>query len=216
MSDRRSYRQYCGLAKALDVVGERWTLLIVRNLLIGPQRYSDLLARLPGITTNLLAKRLRSLVDAGVLEKQTLPAPAASTVYALTERGWALEPAVHALGSWGMAQMGPPARDDRFDIGWAMVSFKRLYKGGHTQTVELTVDERVFCLHMSPGYLDVREQVGPPGVLRVRAQRQPLVLVLRAAMEVETALESGALAYEGADEAFADFIRAFRTWDIRP
>ena len=58
MTDRRSYRQYCGLAKALDVVGERWTLLIIRNLLIGPQRYSDLLARLPGITTNLLAKRL--------------------------------------------------------------------------------------------------------------------------------------------------------------
>lgn len=216
MVDRRSYRQYCGLAKALDIVGERWTLLVIRNLLIGPQRYSDLLAHLPGITTNLLAKRLKNLGDAGIIEKQTLPPPAGSSVYALTARGWALEPAIHALGSWGMAHMGPPASDDHIDIGWAMVSFKRLYRGGEDQLVEVAVDGRVFCLHLGPDYLDVREQPGPPGVLRIEAERQALVLVLRGAMPARQALESGAMRYQGPDAAFARFMGSFRSADTRP
>lgn len=216
MTDRRSYRQYCGLAKALDVIGERWTLLVIRNLLIGPQRYSDLLAHLPGITTNLLAKRLKDLVDAGILEKRTLPPPAASSVYALTARGWALEPAIHALGSWGMAQMGPPASTDHIDIGWAMVSFKRLYRGGDDQIVEVSVDGRVFCLHLRPDYLDVREQTGPPGVLRVWAQRQALVMVLRGAVPAHEAIDSGAMGYEGSAAAFERFICSFRSGDTRP
>src|SRR6187549_2526493 len=90
----RSYHQFCGLARALDVVGERWTLLLVRNLLLGPRRYGDLLEELPGITTNLLAKRLRALCEHGLVEKTALPPPAAIPVYALTEAGAALEPAI--------------------------------------------------------------------------------------------------------------------------
>src|SRR5690349_12744259 len=89
--ERRSYQQFCGVARALDVVGERWTLLIVRNLLLGPRRYGDLLAELPGLTTNLLAKRLREMELVGLVEKRELPPPAASTVYALTADGAALE-----------------------------------------------------------------------------------------------------------------------------
>ncbi|MBC7173009.1 MAG: helix-turn-helix transcriptional regulator, partial [Polyangiaceae bacterium] len=75
MAERRSYHQYCGLARALDLVGERWTLLIVRDLLLGPRRYSDLLRGLPGVTTNLLAKRLRELQGAGILERNVTPGP---------------------------------------------------------------------------------------------------------------------------------------------
>src|SRR3954467_4433726 len=98
--DRRTYNQYCGLAKALDVVGERWTLLIVRNLLLGPLRYSDLLRGLPGITTNLLAKRLREMEELDLIERVSGPVPDAGHAYRLTALGAALEPAVHALGSW--------------------------------------------------------------------------------------------------------------------
>src|SRR5215211_7019577 len=134
---RRSYAQYCGLAKALDVVGERWTLLIVRNLLLGPLRYSDLLRGLPGITTNLLAKRLREMEAAGLLERvRTASAGDASgQAYRLTPLGLALEPAIHALGRWGWGRMqGGPAARDRGDVEWLFVALRRRYKGGDALT----------------------------------------------------------------------------------
>src|SRR3712207_3261653 len=98
----RSYDQFCGLAKALDVLGERWTLLVVRELLLGPKRYSDLLEGLPGIGTNLLAARLKALEASGLVGRRRLPPPAASNVYELTERGRALEPAIFELIRWGL------------------------------------------------------------------------------------------------------------------
>src|SRR5437660_7820998 len=98
--NRRSYKQFCGLAKALDVVGERWTLRIVRNLLLGPLRYSDLLRGLPGITTNLLAKRLREMEEFGLIEKTRGTTTDGAHAYGLTTLGAGLEPAIHALGHW--------------------------------------------------------------------------------------------------------------------
>src|SRR3954447_24107788 len=97
MPKRRSYKQFCGVARALDVVGERWTLLIVRNLLLGPRRYSDLLRELPGITTNLLAKRLKEMEALGILAKVTGGSPHYGEAYALSSLGEALEPAVMEL-----------------------------------------------------------------------------------------------------------------------
>src|SRR3954452_20364550 len=109
---KRSYKQFCGLAKALDIVGERWTLLVVRNLLLGPQRYSDLLRELPGITTNLLAKRLQEMEARGVIEKTAGPPTGPAQAYRLTSLGLALEPAIHALGRWGFRQMHAPGRSE--------------------------------------------------------------------------------------------------------
>src|SRR5262245_50097161 len=100
-TERRSYDQWCAVARSLDIVGERWTMLIVRDLLIGPKRYKDILAGLPGIGTNLLARRLRELEARGVVERSVLPSPANATVYGLTAKGAALEPVVLALGRWG-------------------------------------------------------------------------------------------------------------------
>src|SRR5437899_5418279 len=115
----RSYRQYCAVAKALDVVGDRWNLLIVRELLIrGACRYTDLLNGLPGIATNLLADRLRELEQAGVVEREEAPPPIATTLFRLTERGRALEPVVYALGQWGTPFMVEPAGDDAFRGHW--------------------------------------------------------------------------------------------------
>src|SRR5207249_7630269 len=93
---KRSYKQFCPLARSLDILGERWTLLIVRNLLVGPQRYTDLLEGLPGIGTNLLSARLKDLETEGIVARRTLPPPAASIVYELTELGWGLEDPVIA------------------------------------------------------------------------------------------------------------------------
>jgi DNA-binding HxlR family transcriptional regulator len=105
----RSYGQYCGLAKALDTIGDRWSLLIVRELLLrGACRYTDLREGLPGIATNLLADRLRELERAGVIEREDAPPPVATTLFRLTDLGQELRPAVHALAFWG----GPLLDDD--------------------------------------------------------------------------------------------------------
>jgi DNA-binding HxlR family transcriptional regulator len=138
---RRSYHEYCGLAKALDLIGERWTLLIVRNLLLGPLRYSDLLRGLPGITTNLLAKRLSELEKAGLLERIKAAPVAAGRTYRLTAIGAALEPTVHALGRWGWQWMGRPATGDHRSLEWLLVALRRRYRGGLDLMVELVADQ---------------------------------------------------------------------------
>jgi DNA-binding HxlR family transcriptional regulator len=109
VSTPRSYDQYCPLAAALDLLGERWTLLIVRELLGGPRRYSDLRVALPGIATNLLSDRLRLLTAEGLAEPVELPPPVARTLYRLTDAGWArLPPVIRALAGFGLGQLPPP------------------------------------------------------------------------------------------------------------
>src|ERR1700736_2142028 len=115
----RSYKQYCAMAKALDVIGERWTLLIVRELLLqGPCRYTDLRNGLPGIATNLLADRLRELEAAGILAREHAGPPIATTLFGLTPRGEELKDALYALGLWGIPLMaeGPAAGDGFRDL----------------------------------------------------------------------------------------------------
>src|SRR3569623_3393230 len=97
----RSYAQYCGLAQALDVVGERWTLLVVRELLLGPRRFGDLMTGLPGISTDLLTARLRSLEAVGAVRRRRLPPPASVQVYELTEFGQGLRKVLSGLAAWG-------------------------------------------------------------------------------------------------------------------
>ncbi len=115
----RSYGQSCALAKALDVVGDRWTLLIVRELLIrGACRYTDLQNGLPGIATNLLGDRLRELEQAGIVRREDAPPPIAATLFRLTPRGEALEPVLRELGRWGAPLLAAPARGDAFRSHW--------------------------------------------------------------------------------------------------
>lgn len=123
----RSYGQFCGLAKGLDIVGDRWTLLIVRELLIrGHARYTDLRSGLPGIPTNLLADRLRELEAAEVLRREVSVGPGSVPVYALTPRGEALEPVIAALGRWSAPLLRVPAKRDVFLPHWLVLP-ARLY-----------------------------------------------------------------------------------------
>jgi DNA-binding HxlR family transcriptional regulator len=115
---RKGYDQYCPVAHALDLVGERWSLLIVRELMRGPKRYTDLAEHLPGIGTNILAARLRDLEACGLIAKRTLPPPAASRVYELTEYGRGLRTVIRELALWGARSVGPPAADDELFPGW--------------------------------------------------------------------------------------------------
>ncbi len=132
----RSYRQYCGLARGLDVIGDRWVLLIVRELLPGPRRYTELVGGLPGIATNLLAERLRSMEDNGLLVKGD------DDRYALTERGEGLREVVHAIGRWAYPLMGQMAPDETFRGHWIAHPIGELFPGKDDTRPELTIEVR--------------------------------------------------------------------------
>jgi DNA-binding HxlR family transcriptional regulator len=114
----KRYDQYCPMAHALDLIGDRWTMLIVRELMRGPGRYTDLVDGLPGIGTNVLAARLRDLESHGIVTRTTLPPPAASRVYELTEYGRELRPAMRELALWGARSLGPPSAGPQLFEGW--------------------------------------------------------------------------------------------------
>src|ERR671933_393953 len=118
MNRARRYKQYCALARTLDVVGDRWTLLIVRELAPGPRRFTDLLDGLPGVSRNLLTRRLRALEAAGIIARQELPPPAARQVYELTEDGRDLAVAMAPLIAWGARRLGDRKQRERFRPQW--------------------------------------------------------------------------------------------------
>jgi DNA-binding HxlR family transcriptional regulator len=163
---RRSYDQYCGLARALDVLGERWTLLIVRNLVLGPQRYSELLRGLPGITTNLLAKRLQEMEAEGLIERGGGASDA--TAYRLTDVGRSLEPAIHALGRWGWQRMGKPKARDRRSIEWLLVALRRRYQGGLDLAVEIDADGAPYHIVLRGDRAEIGRGGAPAPDLRLR------------------------------------------------
>jgi len=168
---RRSYDQYCGLARSLDVVGERWTLLVVRNLLLGPQRYSDLLRGLPGITTNLLAKRLKEMEVHGLIERAERDA---SSAYRLTETGRALEPAIHALGRWGWDRLGKPRAGDRRNIDWLLVALRRRYRGGVTVTATFEADGAPYHIVLRDARAEIGRGAAPASDVRVIGKGQDI------------------------------------------
>ncbi len=114
----KRYDEYCPVAHALGLVGERWALLVVLELMRGPKRYTDLAENLRGIGTNILASRLRDLEAGGVVAKRTLPPPAASKVYELTDYGRELRPVIRELALWGARTLGPPTHEDELFPGW--------------------------------------------------------------------------------------------------
>ena len=203
--ERRSYQQFCGVARALDVVGERWTLLIVRNLLLGPRRYSDLLAELPGITTNLLAKRLRELEAGGLVARREA---AGVATYELTDRGAALEPVIIELGRWGWALMDEPRPGDRVDLALGLISLKRRYAGGAKLTVRLQAGARAFTLRMTPEALVVRDRAPDSPDLTIAGAEPALRALLVQRQDAAALRASGAVSVEGAARDWTRFVAA--------
>lgn len=191
----RSYRQYCAVAKALDVVGDRWTLLIVRELLLREGlRYTDLLAGLPGIATNLLADRLRQLEATGVVAQADAPPPIATTLYHLTARGRALRPVLKALGGWGGPLIADAPEDDAFRGHWlalpaesllasrlpAGITLELRAEGGTPVTVA-AVDGEV---HAHPGAAEQADLV-------VSGPHRAIVGVLAGRLDSDAAMAAG-------------------------
>jgi DNA-binding HxlR family transcriptional regulator/putative sterol carrier protein len=183
----KRYDQYCPMAHALSLVGERWALLIVRELLHGPKRYTDLAEGLPGIGTNILAGRLRDLEQHGIVQKRTLPPPAASTVYELTDYGAGLEEVLYALARWGARSLGPPGPEDELYPEWGLNAFAALFDPeaarGLSETYVLKIDDDVFTARLRDGRLEA--SVG-------RAEDADVVVELD--MDTFFALTSGELA----------------------
>ncbi len=156
MSARKSYNQNCPIATGLDILGERWTLLILRELLGGPRRYSDLRAELPGIATNLLAERLKELQDAGLVDRAELPPPIARTVYSLSDVGWQRVPAILQSIAWlGLDRLdpieaGPVAPLTGFLAGF-VIPFDPAKAAGLTAAYRVEIDGRRFEFAMDHG-----------------------------------------------------------------
>lgn len=150
MSRRRSYDQYCSAARALDLVGDRWTLLIVRELLAGPRRYTDLHADLPGVSTDVLASRLKDMERDGLSTRRRLPPPGAAYVYELTERGRELLPVLQALSVWGQAELAERRPTDALRAHWFALPVLRSLEG--EGLVEVRLEEGDF--HLYAGAVD--------------------------------------------------------------
>jgi DNA-binding HxlR family transcriptional regulator len=174
----KCYDQYCPVAHALDLVGERWSLLIVRELLEdGQLRYSDLHARLEGCGTNILAARLKALEQGGVLRRRRLGPPAASWVYELTEYGQGLRAVLHVLGHWGARSLGPPARRDDLDPGWLPGALRIALPPSVDARIEFRIGEELAGVageEVTPGPLSAPDAVvvgDPPGFYRLLVDR---------------------------------------------
>ncbi|WP_405974783.1 winged helix-turn-helix transcriptional regulator [Streptomyces sp. NBC_00988] len=145
MSPRRSYDQYCSAARALDLVGDRWTLLIVRELLAGPRRYTDLHADLPGVSTDVLASRLKDMERDGLATRRRLPPPGAAFVYELTGRGRELLPVLQALGAWGAPELGERRPTDAVRAHWFALPLLRALEG--EGLIEVRLEEGEFHVY---------------------------------------------------------------------
>jgi len=153
----RTYDQFCGIARALDLVGERWALLVVRDLILGPKRFTDLRRGLAGIGTNILAARLKELERGGVVRRRTLPPPAASAVYELTDYGRALEGPLLALGRWGALSIGERQDGQSLRSEWLAVALKAFFRPEAAREVRATIGLRfkdgAFCARIDAGSL---------------------------------------------------------------
>jgi DNA-binding HxlR family transcriptional regulator len=196
----RSYRDLCGIARALDLVGERWALLVVRELLFGPKRFADLHRGLPGLSQNVLTQRLRELEDSGVLVRRRALPSAAGLIYELTERGRALEPVLLALGRWGSPLSPQPDSAEELSPDALIVALRTTFDAAATRSLRGTVKLRLpgdaFLLTVSQGGLDaIRGDPPADAVLTCTVRTvQDLVFERR---ELDDAIRSGAASAEG-------------------
>jgi DNA-binding HxlR family transcriptional regulator len=208
----RTYEDLCGIARALDVVGERWALLVVRELLMGPKRFTDLRAGLPHVGPDVLAQRLRELEGAGLLRRRTLAPPAGSRVYELTDRGRALEPVLIELGRWGT--FAPvPAGDPRLGIDSTMIALRTLFDadaaGELSGIYELRLDDQVFRAEVEDGELELGRGEAPGADATISSDPMTLAAVLWEGRTLADAERAGDAVVEGDRRAAARLLGLF-------
>lgn len=215
MTERRTYGDSCGIARGLDVAGERWALLIVRELLLGPKRFTDLRDGLPNVGPDVLAQRLRDLERAGVVRRRKLPPPAAARVYELTEWGAELEPVLLALGRWG-SRAAPPRLAAQLSPDALAVALKSMFDPeaawGLERTYAIALGEHAFLVGVADGEIDVARAGGletKRPSLRIETDPTTLTELLWHRGSIDRAIATGALKLEGSRRELARFLRLF-------
>ena len=197
----KPFEQYCPVAHALGLVGDRWSLLIVRDLLHGARRYSDLLAGLPGIGTNILAARLRALEEAGIVTKRRLPPPAASTVYELTGYGAELREVFFALARWGARSLGPPGPGDELYPEWGLNAAAALFSPeaarGLTETYVLRIEGDAFTVRVDDGRMHAELGAAEDAEVVVETDMNSFFALASGEVTPRMALKGGLVKIEG-------------------
>jgi DNA-binding HxlR family transcriptional regulator len=207
VTGKRTYGDACGIARALDVIGERWAILVVRELLLGPKRFTDLRAGLPRLGPDILSQRLRELEEAGVVRRDQLPPPAGSRVYRLTDWGRELEPVVLGLGRWG-SRAPFPNGDETLGVDAFMLALKTLYDAARADgligtTYEFRLAGQPFEVRPTDVELDVSHGTPSDPVATIEASPGTLQAILWHGSSLHGALDSGELTIQG-DRAAAE------------
>jgi DNA-binding HxlR family transcriptional regulator len=212
MSGLRSYDDPCGIARALDRVGERWALLIVRELVLGPRRFTDLRAGLPDASPNVLSQRLRELEASGVVHRRQLPPPAAATVYELTAWGRELAPVLRALARWG--SRATPLPRGELSASALMLSLELTFDpdaaGLSRGRFALELDGEPFCAELARGALAIRRGACDAADATITGTTAALRAVVFAGRELRHALGAGELRIDGAAAIAARFLASFQ------
>jgi len=208
----KRYDQYCAVARSLDVLGERWTLLVVRDLLMGPRRYTDLREALPGIATDLLTARLRTLEEAGYVQRRKLPRPAPVTVYELTPSGRRIGLVVLELARLGLEHLGQPGADDDIDTDALVLSLRASYRpasGTDPASYQLEVEGEPFSVTVGDGSAQTARGQAEEPRCTIRAGARALAQLLSGATEADQAIAGGELQLTGPRSELDRFIDTF-------
>jgi len=212
MASKRTYGDRCGVARALDLVGERWALLVVRELLLGPKRFTDLRAGLPHVSPDVLAQRLRELEGAGIVRRGKLPPPAGSRIYELTERGMELEPVVLELGRFGSVAPFPPG-EAVIGADALAIALKSLFAPSATDGLpaayELRFGEDVFRAEIVGGRFDIARGAAQAPDAIIESDPGTLATVLWHGRKLRDAERAGAVTITGSEEAAKRFLAMF-------
>jgi DNA-binding HxlR family transcriptional regulator/putative sterol carrier protein len=210
---KRSYNQFCPFARTLDIIGERWTLLVIRNFIAGPQRYKDLLQNLPGIGTNLLAARLKELEREGIIHRRKLPPPAGSTVYEFTELGRGLEEPLLALARWGMWTLSRPDSGAFLPPAMLIASLKILFRpeaaAGVHETYEYHIDAELFHARIDDGTIQLAQGPAPRPDLVITSDSDTWKALASRSLSPQKAMMSGKLKLEGDPAALVHVAQIF-------
>jgi DNA-binding HxlR family transcriptional regulator len=212
MVTMRTYCDACAAAHALDLIGERWALLVVRELLLGPKRFTDLRAGLPGVSPNVLAQRLRELERAGVVQRRRLPPPAASRVYELTDWGMELEPVIISLGRWGARAPSRP-RDAALGVDSLILSLRTMFDPraaeGFGASYELRLGEHRFCAVVADDRFEIARGSAEEPDATIETDPGTLAALVYEGRPLAEALRSGEIKIEGDESAVERFLKLF-------
>lgn len=216
----RSYGDACGITRALDLIGERWAIPVVRELVLGPRRYSDLAAALPGVSTNILGSRLKELTEAQVVRKRRLSPPAAVTVYELTAWGAALEPILIQLGAWA-AHTPVDLEEQAFSVSSFALSLRTTFDADAASETELhlqfVIGDEVLAARIERGHFHIKRlldadgasHAAPFGPTRVVSDPKTLAAIVYGGLPPADAADRGTIRIEGAADALPAFARCF-------